>query len=147
MVAVFLLIYYTDVAGISTATAGPPLFCRPTLLFLTGMFSVSAMAVFYARDVLGNADYYIVMTAMQTVAMVAVAALAPASVPGSPDQTDAAIALIKVAAGIVLAVAVAAVTAVMLAYPLTEKAFRAVVAELAVRRATRAVFAPEVGRT
>jgi hypothetical protein len=35
----------------------------------------------------------------------------------------------------------------MLAYPLTEKAFRAVVAELAERRATRAVFAPEVGRT
>jgi Na+/melibiose symporter-like transporter len=54
---------------------------------------------------------------------------------------------IKVAAGIVPAAALAAATAVMLAYPLTEKAFRAVAAELAKRRATRAVYAPEVATT
>ena len=60
-------------------------------------------------------------------------------VSGAATQTDAAVTSIKVAAGIVPAVAVAAATAVMLAYPLTEKAFRAVVAELAERRAARAV--------
>ena len=54
----------------------------------------------------------------------------------------AAITSIKIAAGIVPAVAVAAATAVMLAYPLTEKAFRAVVAELAQRRAAQAISTP-----
>jgi glucuronide carrier protein len=226
------------------------LLCAATLLFLTGMFSLSAVAVFYARDVLGNADLYIAMTAVQTVAMVVAAAfvpaavarvgkkrayvlsgvvavasavgfaLAPGSVPalgiacygvlgvglgainalvfalqadtveygewksgvraegasyavlsftrkagqgiggaaaaytiglggyvsGAGRQTDAAVSSIKVAAGIVPAVAVAAAVAVMLAYPLSEKAFRAVVAELAERRATRAVTAPSAAR-
>jgi glucuronide carrier protein len=226
------------------------LLCAATLLFLTGMFSLSAVAVFYARDVLGNADYYIAMTAVQTLAMVAAAALVPAAVArvgkkrayvlsgvvavvaavgfalaprslpelaiacygvlgigfgainalifalqadtveygewksgvraegasyailsftrkagqgiggaaaaytlgiggyvsGAADQTDAAVASIKIAAGIVPAVAVAAATAVMLAYPLTERAFRAVVAELAERRAAQAVSAPAVAR-
>jgi glucuronide carrier protein len=226
------------------------LLCAATLLFLTGMFSLSTVAVFYARDVLGNADLYIAMTAVQTVAMVAAAALVPAAVgrigkkrayllsgglaalaavgfalaPGSvpalgiacygvlgvglgainalifalqadtveygewksgvraegasyavlsftrkagqgiggaaaaytigiggyvsgaASQTDAAVTSIKIAAGIVPAVAVAAATAVMLAYPLTEKAFRAVVAELAERRATQAGSASAVAR-
>ena len=53
------------------------LLCTSTLLFLTGMFSLTTVAVFYARDVLGNADLYIVMTAVQTLAMVAAAALVP----------------------------------------------------------------------
>jgi glucuronide carrier protein len=223
------------------------LLCAATLLFLTGMFSLSTVAVFYARDVLGNADYYIPMTAAQTVAMIAAAALVPTvvvrigkkrayilagmiatlasvgfaltptSIPalaiawygvlgvgfgainalifalqadtveygewksgvraegasyailsftrkagqgiggaaaaytlgiggyisGAATQTDSAVDSIKFAAGIVPAVAVAAAVAVMLAYPLTEQAFRAVVAELAERRA--AVSAPAVG--
>jgi glucuronide carrier protein len=218
------------------------LLCGATLLFLTGMFSLSTVAVFYARDVLGNADLYIVMTAVQTLAMVAAAALIPAAVgkigkkrayvlsgiiasvaaigfalaPGSTpalgiacygvlgvglgainalifalqadtveygewksgvraegasyailsftrkagqgiggaaaaytiglggyvsgaaSQSDAAVRSIKIAAGIVPAVSVAAAVAVMLAYPLTEQAFRRVVAELAERRAVQA---------
>jgi glucuronide carrier protein len=226
------------------------LLCAATLLFLTGMFSLSAVAVFYARDVLGNADLYIAMTAVQTLAMVAAAALVPATVarvgkkrayvlagaiaavaavgfalaPGSvpalgiacygvlgvgfgainalifalqadtveygewrsgvraegasyavlsftrkagqgiggaaaaytigiggyvsgaADQTDAAVTSIKIAAGIVPAVAVAAATAVMLVYPLTEQAFRTVVGELAERRAARAASAPAAAR-
>ena len=37
--------------------------CVSSLLFLTGMFALSARsAVFYARDVLGNANLYICMT-------------------------------------------------------------------------------------
>jgi len=222
------------------------LLCMATLLFLTGMFSLSAVAVFYARDVLGNADLYIAMTALQTVAMVAAAALvpwavaivgkkrayilagaiaafaafgfalAPGSVPavgiacygilgisfgainalifalqadtveygewnsgvraegasyavlsftrkagqgiggaaaaytigiggyvsGAANQTGAAVTSIKIAAGVVPAVAVAAAVAVMLAYPLTETAFRAVVADLAQRRVERAAPPP-----
>ena len=221
------------------------LLCAATLLFLSGMFSLSTVGVFYARDVLGNADYYIAMTAVQTLAMVAAAALVPAavarlgkkrtyvlaglvaavsalafalapgSVPalgiafygalgigfgainalvfafqadtveygewesgvraegasyavlsftrkagqgiggavaaytiglggyvsGSAAQTDTAVTSIRVAAGIVPAVAVAAATLVMLAYPLSEKAFRGLVAELAERRAARAISA------
>jgi glucuronide carrier protein len=227
------------------------LLCAATLLCLTGMFSISAVAVFYARDVLGNADYYIAMTAVQTLTMVAAAALipiavsrlgkkrayvlagtvatvaavgfalAPASLPalaiacygllgvgfgainalifalqadtveygewksgvraegasyailsftrkagqgiggaaaaytlgiggyvsGAPTQTDSAVRAIKLAAGILPAVAVAGAVAVMLIYPLTEKAFRAVVGELAERRAARPVSAPTVART
>lgn len=57
-------------------------------------------------------------------------------------QSDAALASIRVAAGIVPAVAVAAATAVMLAYPLTEQVFRSTVAELAERRATCKIASP-----
>lgn len=223
--------------------------CTSTLLFLAGMFSLSAVAVFYARDVLGNADYYIVLTGVQTLTMVAAAALvpvavasfgkkpvyvlagaiavfsavgfaaAPVSVPalaivcygvlgvgfgainalifafqadtveygewksgvraegasyavlsftrkagqgvggaaaaftigiggyvsGAASQSDAALASIRVAAGVVPAVAVAVAVAVMLAYPLTERAFRAVVIELAERRAPGGRSEPALG--
>jgi glucuronide carrier protein len=222
--------------------------CASTVLFLTGMFTVSAVGVFYARDVLGNADYYIVMTAVQTFAMVFAAAavpvfvrrigkrlayvvagvvaavssigfaLAPGSVPavgiacygvlgagfgtinalifalqadtveygewksgvraegasyavlsftrkagqgvggaaaaytlgiggyvsGAASQTGAAVNSIRIAAGIVPAVAVAGAVAVMLVYPLTEKAFRAVVADLTQRRVAGAPTDPAV---
>jgi glucuronide carrier protein len=218
------------------------LLCASSLLFLTGMFSISTVAVYYARNVLGSADLYIVMTVVQTILMVAAAALvpkmagalgkkrtyilagvvaavssvafalAPGSIPaigiacygvlglglgaintlifalqadtveygewrsgvraegasysvlsfmrkagqgiggaaaaytiglggyvsGSAVQSDAAVNAIRVAAGIVPAVAVAGATAVMLAYPLTEQAFRTLVAELAERRAAHA---------
>ena len=204
------------------------------------MFSLQTVAVYYARDVLGNADLYIVLTVVQTarhdrspprscprrstrsarsaptsslgvIAAVAAVgfAVAPASVPaigiacygvlgiglgaintlifalqadtvdygewksgvraeggsysvlsftrkagqgiggaaaaytiglggyvsGATTQTDAALTSIRVAAGIVPAAVILAAAAVMLAYPLTEKAFRAMVAEMAERRA------------
>jgi glucuronide carrier protein len=222
------------------------LLCASSLLFLTGMFSLSTVAVYYARDVLGNTNLYIVMTTVQTVAMVAAAAfvpklvaavgkkrayilagavgavsavafaLAPGSVPaigiacygvlglgfgainalifalqadtveygewrsgvraegasysvlsfmrkagqgiggaaaaytiglggyvsGAATQSDTAVTSIRVAAGVVPAVAVAAAVAVMLAYPLTERAFRTLVAELAERRAAPNIAAP-----
>jgi glucuronide carrier protein len=215
------------------------LLCMSTLLFLTGMFSLTTVAVFYARDVLGNANFYIEMTVVQTLAMVIAASLvplvaaalgkklvyvltgmiaaisavgfasAPASEPalaivcygvlgvgfgainalifalqadtvefgewrsgvraegasyavlsftrkasqgvggaaaaftigiggyvaGAARQSDAALASIRVAAGAVPAVAVAGAVAVMITYPLTEKKFRAVLAELTERRA------------
>jgi glucuronide carrier protein len=227
------------------------LLCASSLLFLTGLFCLSTVAVFYARDVLGNADLYIAMTAVQTVAMVAAAAavpaavvavgkkrtyviagviavaaaigfaLAPRSAPvigiacygllglglgainvlifalqadtveygewrsgvraegasyavlsfmrkagqgiggaaaaytiglggyvaGAATQSDAALTSIRIAAGLVPGAAVAAATAVMLAYPLTEERFRHVVREVAVRRAAGTpALAPRPGR-
>ena len=214
------------------------LLCGSAVLFLTGMFAIQTVGVYYARDVLGNADLYIVLTLVQTVGMIlasalvplaveavgkkrtyivaglfaagsAVAvALAPGSIPaigiacfgllgvglgmintlifalqadtvdygewnsgvraegssyavlsftrkvgqgiggavaaytiglggyisGAASQTDDAIASIRVAAGGIPAATFVAAAAVMVAYPLTEKAFRAIVADLAVRR-------------
>src|SRR3712207_9201814 len=52
--------------------------CLSCLLFLTGMFAVQTVAVYYARDVLGNANLYIVMTVVGTVLMI----LASMVVPG-----------------------------------------------------------------
>ena len=56
------------------------LLCASTLLFLTGMFMLQTVGVYYARDVLGNADLYIVMTLVQTIGMVLAAALIPKAV-------------------------------------------------------------------
>ena len=223
------------------------LLCTATLLFLTGMFSLQTVAVYYARYVLGNANLYIVLTVVSTAGtilasalipkavetvgkkptyivagLIAVAAsvgfaLAPGSAPavgilcygvlgvglgfintlifalqadtvdygewksgiraeggsysvlsftrktgqgvggaaaayvigaggyvsGAASQTHSAINAIRVAAGIIPAALILAATAVMLAYPLTEKAFRAIVAETAARRAAAELHRPE----
>ena len=216
------------------------LLCASSLLFLTGMFSLQTVGVYYARDVLGDADLYIVLTLVQTIGMVAASAVvpkavdavgkkrtylvagaiaagagvgvavAPGSTPavgiacfgvlgvglgtintlifafqadtvdygewksgiraegssyallsfmrkagqgvggavaaytiglggyvsGAATQTGDAVTSIRVAAGALPAAVILAATAVMLAYPLTEKAFRRMVAEVAERRAT-----------
>jgi glucuronide carrier protein len=213
--------------------------CVATLVFLTGMFALQTVGVYYARDVLGNADLYIVLTVVQTAAMLVAAvivpkaiaavgkkrtylvasaagaaaalgvALAPTSSPalgvaaygllgvplgvintlifalqadtvdygewksgvraegasyaalsfmrkagqgvggaaaaytiglggyvsGASSQSDSAIASVRVAAGGIPFITLLAVGVVMLAYPLTEKAFRGVVADVAERRA------------
>ena len=56
-------------------------------------------------------------------------------VSGAADQTADAVTSIRVAIGVVPAVVIVGATAVMLTYPLTEKAFRRMVAEVAERRA------------
>jgi glucuronide carrier protein len=56
------------------------LLCAATLLFLSGMFSLQTVAVYYARDVLGHADLYIVLTVVSTVGMVLASALVPKAV-------------------------------------------------------------------
>jgi glucuronide carrier protein len=52
--------------------------CGSSVLFLVGWFSLLTVTVYYARDVLGKADYYIVLTVVQTVAMLVAAMLVPA---------------------------------------------------------------------
>jgi glucuronide carrier protein len=51
--------------------------CLSGLMFLTGWFSLQTVSVFYARDVLGNANYYIVLTIVQTAGVFLAAALIP----------------------------------------------------------------------
>ena len=51
--------------------------CISALVFLSGMFSLQTVGVYYARDVLGNADLYIAMTVVQTLAMIGAAAIVP----------------------------------------------------------------------
>jgi glucuronide carrier protein len=219
------------------------LLCASSLLFLTGMFSLQTVGVYYARDVLGNADLYIVLTIVQTVGMIVAAvvvpgavgalgkkrvylvagviaavggagvALSPGSRPavgitafgvlgvgmgiintlifalqadtvdygewksgvraeggsyavlsftrkagqgvggalaaftiglggyvaGAATQSSAADISIRIAAGGLPAAAFLAATAIMLAYPLTEKAFRRMIADMAERRAGEAI--------
>ena len=221
--------------------------CGSTLLFLTGQFALQTVAVYYARDVLGNADLYIVLTVVQTAGSLIAAADRPegqrgvgqeAHIPrwpaligvagrgrgrrgaragrprsgsrasactgfglgvintlifalqadtvdygewdsgvraegasysvlsftrktaqgiggalaaytigiggyvsGGGSQTSDAVTSIRVAAGAIPAIATLAAAGVMLAYPLTEKAFRNLVAELAERRAQAAIAA------
>ena len=62
-------------------------------------------------------------------------------VSGAGSQSDSAIASVRVTAGGVPAVTLLAAGAVMLTYPLTEKAFRGIVGEIAERRAA-AAFTP-----
>jgi glucuronide carrier protein len=56
------------------------LLCFSSVLFLTGLFSVQTVGVYYARDVLDNANLYIVMTVVQTIAMIIAAAIVPKAV-------------------------------------------------------------------
>ena len=60
-------------------------------------------------------------------------------ISGAATQTSEAVTAIRLAFGVVPAVAALAAGAVMLTYPLTEKAFRAIVAEMAQRRVAETV--------
>ena len=51
--------------------------CGSSVVFLVGWFSLQTVTVYYARDVLGNADYYIVLTVVQTAGVFAAALLVP----------------------------------------------------------------------
>jgi len=55
--------------------------CGSSVVFLVGWFSLQTVTIYYARDVLGNADYYIVLTVVQTAAVLAAAVLVPQLVP------------------------------------------------------------------
>jgi glucuronide carrier protein len=51
--------------------------CLSRLMFLTGLTAVSTVGAFYARDVLGNANLFIVMTVVQTLGVFIVAPSSP----------------------------------------------------------------------
>jgi glucuronide carrier protein len=54
--------------------------CLSCLPFLTGMFALQTVAVYYARDVLGNADLFIVLSVVQNAGMIAAAVFVPRAV-------------------------------------------------------------------
>ncbi|WP_052109872.1 glycoside-pentoside-hexuronide (GPH):cation symporter [Knoellia sinensis] len=54
--------------------------CAATIIFLTGMFTLQTVAVYYARDVLGSSGYYIWLTIVQTAGMLLAAVLVPKAV-------------------------------------------------------------------
>src|SRR5690606_33774889 len=51
-----------------------------SVLMLTGFFGISTVGIFYARNVLGNSNYFIHMTIIQTGTTLLVAPLLPALV-------------------------------------------------------------------
>jgi glucuronide carrier protein len=51
--------------------------CGSSVVFLVGWFSLQTVTVYYARDVLGSASYYIVLTVVQTAGVFAAALLVP----------------------------------------------------------------------
>ncbi|MBX9243892.1 glucuronide transporter [Actinotalea ferrariae] len=51
--------------------------CLSALSFLTGMFALQTVQAYYARDVLGDANLFIVLTVVSTVAMFVVAPVIP----------------------------------------------------------------------
>jgi glucuronide carrier protein len=51
--------------------------CGSSVVFLIGWFSLQTVTIYYARNVLGNADYYIVLAVVQTVGVFAAALLVP----------------------------------------------------------------------
>jgi glucuronide carrier protein len=104
------------------------LLCASALLFLTGMFSVSTVAVYYARDVLGDANLYIVLTLVQTVAMVGASILVPAAVSAIGKRRAYVIAGVIAALGAALfAVAPASTPAIAIgAYALVGLGFGAI---------------------
>jgi glucuronide carrier protein len=91
--------------------------CSSTLLFLIGQFSLQTVAVYYARNVLGNADLYIVMTVVQTVGMIAAAALVPVAVSAIGKKRSYLIAgLIGLAGGVGVALAPSSTPAIGIAF-------------------------------
>jgi glucuronide carrier protein len=53
------------------------LLCLSGLMFLTGLISLSTVGAFYARDVLGNANLFIVLTLAQTLGTFVIAPFVP----------------------------------------------------------------------
>ncbi|MBD7919275.1 glucuronide transporter [Cellulomonas sp. Sa3CUA2] len=51
--------------------------CASAVAFLTGMFTLQTLQLYYARDVMGDADYFIVLTLVSTGAMFVVSPLVP----------------------------------------------------------------------
>jgi glucuronide carrier protein len=65
--------------SLGTLRHNPPLMllCLSSLMFLTGLISLSTVGAFYARDVLGNANLFIVLTLAQTVGTFLIAPFVP----------------------------------------------------------------------
>jgi glucuronide carrier protein len=89
------------------------LLCTSSLLFLTAMFSLQTVGVYYARDLLGNADLYIVMTIVQNAGMIAAAVIVPKTIAAfGKKRTYIVAGIIAAAASVGIAVAPGSVPAI-----------------------------------
>jgi glucuronide carrier protein len=78
--------------------------CLSSLLFLTGMFAVQTVGIYYARDVLGNANYYIILVVVQTAGTFLIAALIPRAVRTlGKKRSYLLLGVVGIVAGIALA--------------------------------------------
>lgn len=80
--------------------------CLSSLMFLTGMFALQTVAIYYARDVLGNANYYIVIVIVQTMGTFLAAGFIPLAVRTfGKKQAYLSFGAVAIVAGIALALA------------------------------------------
>lgn len=89
--------------------------CLSALLVLTGLFVLQTMLVYYARDVLGSADYVVLLTILTTGAMFVVSPLVPRIVRTMGKRRAYVVAGLVAMAG---AVVVAFVPPTQLVWPL-----------------------------
>jgi glucuronide carrier protein len=90
--------------------------CLSCPLFLTGMFAAQTVAVYYARDVLGNANYYIVMTVVGTVLQIVASMVVPGAARAMGKKRAYILGgFVAVAGGVAMALAPATVPAVGIA--------------------------------
>ena len=130
--ALYLILFATsrenvvrDVAHVSmkqsAATLGHnrplAMLCLSALALLTAMFSLQTVQAYYARDVLGNANLFIVLTLVSTGAMFVVAPLMPKVVRtlGKKNAYIAAGAL-AIVAGVGISLAPASVPAIAITF-------------------------------
>ena len=82
------------------------LLCLSSLAFLVGMFALQTVGIYYARDVLGDANYYIILTIAQTAGTFLAAAFVPLIVRTvGKKQGYLSFGAVAIVAGIGLAVA------------------------------------------
>jgi glucuronide carrier protein len=87
--------------------------CGSSVLFLVGWFSLQTVTVYYARNVLGNADYYVVLVVVQTAGIFAAALLVPGLVARiGKKRVYQALGAIAVLSGIAVAFAPASIPAI-----------------------------------
>jgi glucuronide carrier protein len=87
--------------------------CGSSLVFLVGWFSLQTVTVYYARNVLGNADLYIVLTVVQTAGVFAAALLVPRLIaPIGKQRVYQGLGAIAALSGIAVAFAPASVPAI-----------------------------------
>jgi len=103
----------------STLKTNRPLImlCVSSLMFLTGMIAAQTVGAFYARDVLGNATFFIYITLVQTVGTFLVAGFIPQIVRTLGKKTGyLVLGVVAVVAGVGIALAPASTPVVALCF-------------------------------
>lgn len=124
----YLFAFLTSRENVTLDTRTPPLretltnagrnkallvLCGSSVVVLVGWFSLQTATVYYARDVLGNADYYIVLTVVQIAGVFTAALLVPRLVPTlGKKRVYMVLGAIAVVSGVAVAVTPASVPAI-----------------------------------